>query len=83
MRPLGAGAGILVGSQAGACLAVEAAKDEGLLTVEQVNQVLDGAIGKIKGKAEVPADAPFQWVSGEADCARIIAEMESAAQKQP
>ena len=33
---MGAGAGLVVGSQAGACLAVEAAKDRGLLTAEQI-----------------------------------------------
>ena len=76
---MGAGAGILVGSQAGACLAVESAKDQGLLGSEQIDQVLAGAIGKIKGKAEPPADAKLQWVGTEADCAAMIAELEKAA----
>jgi len=79
---MGAGTGILVGSQAGACLAVETAKDQGLLTGDQIDQVLDAAIGKIKGQAEPPPDAPFQWVGSEADCARMIAEMEKSAQSQ-
>jgi hypothetical protein len=47
---LGAGAGIVVGSQAGACLALESAKDQDLLSAEQIDQVLAGAIGKIKSK---------------------------------
>jgi hypothetical protein len=76
---MGAGAGIVVGSQAGACLAVEAAKGQGMLTAEQVDQVLGEAIGKIKGKSEVPPDAPVQWIGSEADCAKMIAEMEAAA----
>jgi hypothetical protein len=79
---MGAGTGILVGSQAGACLAVETAKDKGLLTGEQIDQVLGAAIGKIKGQAEPPPDAPFQWVGSEADCAKMIAEMAKAAPSQ-
>ena len=79
---LGAGAGIVVGSQAGACLAVESAKDQGLLSAEQIDQVLAGAIGKIKSKSEPLPDAKFQWVGTEADCAAMIAELEAAAQSQ-
>ena len=79
---MGAGAGIVVGSQAGVCLALESAKDQGLLSAEQVDQVLAGAIGKIKGKAQPPPDAKFQWVGTEAGCAAMIAEFETAAQSQ-
>jgi len=79
---MGAGAGIVVGSQAGACLAMESAKDQGLLSAEQIDQALAGAIGKIKGKAQLPPDAKFQWVGNEADCAAMIAELETAAQSR-
>ena len=79
---MGAGAGIVVGSQAGACLAMESAKDQGLLSAEQIDQALAGAIDKIKGKAQLPPDAKFQWVGNEADCAAMIAELEAAAQSQ-
>jgi hypothetical protein len=79
---LGAGAGIVVGSQAGACLAVESAKDQGLLSAEQIDQVLAGAIGKIKGKAELPPDAEPQWVGTAADCAAMIAELATAQSQE-
>ena len=79
---MGAGAGIVVGSQAGACLAMESAKDQGLLSAEQIDQVLAGAIGKIKGKAQVPPDAEFEWVGSEADCAAMIAELATAARSR-
>jgi hypothetical protein len=78
----GAGAGILVGSQAGACLAVESAKEKGLLTPEQVDEVLGSAIGKIKGKSEPPPDAKLQWVASDADCVKMISEMEKTAQSR-
>ena len=77
---MGAGAGIIVGSQAGACLAVESAKEEGLLTGEQIDQVLSGAIGKIRGSAQTPPDAKVQWIGSEADCSKMIADMKEAAQ---
>jgi hypothetical protein len=81
---MGAGAGIIVGSQAGACLAVETAKDKGLLSADESDQVIAGTVGKIKGKAQPPEDVSFQWVGSEADCARMIAEMEQqAAQTKP
>ena len=79
---MGAGAGIVVGSQAGACLAVESAKDQGLLSAEQIDQVLAGAIGKIKSKSELPPDAEPQWVGTAADCAAMIAELATAQSQQ-
>ena len=78
---MGAGAGIVVGSQAGACLAVESAKDQGLLSAEQIDQCLAGAIGKIK-RRRTPAGRRAQWVGTAADCAAMIAELETAAQSQ-
>lgn len=80
---MGAGAGIIVGSQAGACLAVESAKEQGLLTADQIDQVLGGAIGKIKGSAQTPPEANVQWIGSEADCSTMIADMREAAQAKP
>jgi len=77
---MGAGAGILVGTQAGACLAFEAAKEQGLLTREEIDQTIKHAVQKIKGKSAPETDGKMQWVDSEADCAKIIAEMEKAAQ---
>jgi hypothetical protein len=79
---MGAGAGIVVGSQAGACLALESAKDQGLLSAEQIDQVLAGAIDKIKSKSELPPDAEPQWVGTAADCAAMIAELATAQSQQ-
>jgi hypothetical protein len=79
---MGAGAGIVVGSQTGACLAVKSAKDQGLLTSEQVAQVLTGTIARIQDNATLPADAQPRWVASEADCENMIAEMKRTAQDQ-
>ena len=77
---MGTGAGLVVGSQAGACLAVEAAKDRGLLTAEQIDEVLNGAIAKIAGGAELPGKAKL--VGSEADCAKMIADLQEEVRKQ-
>ncbi len=72
---LGAGAGILVGLQQGACLAVEGAKERGMLTSQQIDQLIGETVGKIKSKSEPKPDSPIQWVSSEADCAKMVAEL--------
>jgi len=79
---MGSVTGIVAGSQAGACLAVETAKEQGLLTSEQVDQVIAGAIGKIKDKAAQSEDTELKWIGNEADCAAMVAELQKAAQGQ-
>ena len=79
---MGSITGVVAGSQAGACLAVETAKEQGLLTSEQVDQVISGAIGKIKDKAAQPTDTELKWVGSEADCAAMVAELQKAVQGQ-
>ena len=44
---IGAGVGVATGLQAGACLTVEAAKDKGFITSEQVDEVLAAAAQQI------------------------------------
>lgn len=77
---LGAGAGIVVGSQAGACLAVETAKDQGMLSAGQADQVIAGTVQKLRGKAGDVQGSP-DWIGSEADCAKIIADLEKHAQE--
>jgi hypothetical protein len=77
---MGAGGGIIVGSQAGACLALQAARDQGILSSSQVDTLIADTVGKIKGKSPLASDLNVPWVGGEADCARMIAEMDKGAQ---
>jgi hypothetical protein len=77
---LGAGAGIVVGSQAGACLALETAKEQGMLSAGQVDQVIAGTVQKLRGKAGDVQGGP-DWIGSEADCAKIIADLEKHAQE--
>jgi len=73
---LGAGAGIIVGSQAGVCLAMETAKNDGLLTAEQVDKVIADTINTIRGKSSADAAKDIEWISSEQDCAGMVAKME-------
>ena len=49
---IGAGASVATGLQAGVCLAVEAAKEQGLITAAQLDQV-PNATGKQLASAEI------------------------------
>ncbi len=72
----GAGAGILVGAQAGACLALETAKDSGFLTAGDIDTILRETVARIR--AEAPDDVDQETtplVRSEADCAAVVAKL--------
>ncbi|HSQ08710.1 MAG TPA: hypothetical protein VLM84_13625 [Chromatiaceae bacterium] len=73
---MGAGGGLIVGTQAGTCLALGAARDKGILTSAQVDGLIQEAIGKIKGRSPAPADPKIQWIGSEADCAKLLADID-------
>jgi hypothetical protein len=73
---IGAGGGLIVGTQAGTCLALGAARDKGILTPAQVDGVIQEAIGRIKARSPGAADPQIQWIGNEADCARLMAEID-------
>ena len=76
MTGAGVAAGIVTGLKAGACLTVEAAKNEGFINADQVNQVLSAA-GRQLATTEVPSDA--ETGLSDAECQKLIAEMKSGA----
>ena len=72
---VGAGAGIVTGAKAGACLTVEAAKAQGFISEAEVNQILTAAAKQIADSgAEVP-----DITGGDAACQQFIAELKQAA----
>lgn len=73
---VGAGVGILTGLKAGACLTVEAAKEQGLVTAEQIDDVLNAATRLIA--AEKLADETA-LSGGDAECAKVVADLKAAA----
>lgn len=72
---VGAGVGIITGLKAGACLTVEAAKNQGLITAEQVDEVLNTAARQIA--TEQLADEPL-LEGGDAECAQVVEELRQA-----
>jgi hypothetical protein len=75
---VGAGVGIATGLKAGACLTVEAAKERGFITADQVDDVLNAAVSQI-ASANIGDEAKLS--GGDAECVKLVAELKSAAQK--
>ena len=74
---VGTAAGIAVGSQAGVCLAMETAKNDRLLTAEQVDKVIADTVNTIRGKSSADVASELEWISSEKDCADMVAKMEA------
>jgi len=74
----GAGVGIVTGVRAGACLTVEAAKDKGFLTSEQVDEVLTAAVRQFADSAPDDA-AEVSLAGGDAECLKVVDELKKAA----
>jgi hypothetical protein len=75
---IGAGVGIATGLQAGACLTVEAAKDQRLITAEQVDDVLNAA-GKLIASEYSSSEAIS--IGGSLECEKVVAQLKEAANK--
>ena len=72
---VGAGAGIIVGSQAGICIALEEAEAAGWIPANQVESFISKTVEKTKAltkPGKLPEDVV--WLKGKGDCARIHAE---------
>jgi hypothetical protein len=64
--------------QAGACLTIEAAKEKGFITAEQVGDVLQAA-GRLIADTEIPADSGAP--ASDADCQAVVARLKATAAK--
>ncbi|WP_373510910.1 hypothetical protein [Thiocapsa sp.] len=74
---MGAASGLVIGSQAGVCLAVETAQEKGLVTDPgQIDALIATTIGKIREQSgAVPAEAGLEWISNAAQCRDIVREL--------
>lgn len=75
---VGAGIGIATGLQAGACLTAESAVAAGLITEDQIPQLLEGAVSLISDASGEPESS---LDLGEADvrCAEVVRSLQEAA----
>jgi hypothetical protein len=75
---IGTGVGVATGLKAGACLTVEAAKEAGFITPEQVGEVLDAAIQTI---ASTEIETAETLANADAECAKVVEELKAAASR--
>ena len=73
-----AGLGVATGLSAGICSTVQAAQEEGLLTAEEVDQVLNRAAAD--SAAMVGSETPETIVGSAADCAGVMQRLRAANQ---
>jgi len=72
---VGAQAGVAKGFSDGACATMEAARLQGLVTVEQYDDVLNAA-AKIASRVEVPGEA--RSTNTAAKCQQVIAKLQQS-----
>jgi hypothetical protein len=70
------GAGVAVGLSAGICSTVKAAQEEGLMTPEQVDQVMNRAAADVA--AASGKDAPAEIAGSAAACETALARLREA-----
>ncbi|WP_373510493.1 hypothetical protein [Thiocapsa sp.] len=75
---LGAAQGLMVGSQAGVCVALEAAEEKGLVTgPAQRDGLIATGVAKIREKSgAVTMQTGLQWISTADQCRDIIRQLE-------
>ncbi|MBK1645654.1 hypothetical protein CKO25_13555 [Thiocapsa imhoffii] len=74
---MGAASGLVVGSQAGVCLAIETVEEQGFVVdPAQIDALIATAVGKIREQSgAVPAEAGLDWISNAAQCRDIIRKL--------
>jgi hypothetical protein len=73
------GAGVAAGLSAGVCATVQAAQEEGLLSAEQVDQVLGRVAADLSAAASLPPEE--KMVGGAADCAAVLEKIRAGAKQ--
>lgn len=83
---MGAASGLVIGSQAGVCLAVETAKERGLVSDPgEIDALIAAAVARIREKSgAVPAEAGLEWIHNADQCRDMVRQLvegpESVAQ---
>ena len=74
---IGAASGMLVGTQAGVCLAVETARKQGALETAALDAVVATSIAHIRAQGtSVPMQTEIEWVSDAAGCAKLVEQLD-------
>lgn len=77
---MGAASGMLIGSQAGVCLAVETAAEQGLLgEPDRQDALIAGAVAKVRASTgEPPPETDINWIRDASGCRDILAKLKAA-----
>jgi hypothetical protein len=73
---VGTGMGVATGLAAGACATLQAAREQGLVSDTQADQVLSAAVATITGGVALPPEAKLAATA--ADCERVLADLKEA-----
>ena len=73
----GAVGGGVAGLVTGSCITVETAQEQGMLSNDQTDKLVKDTVVKINAKAGRLGKRGFEW--GEADCAKLLADLEKIA----
>ncbi|EXJ14550.1 hypothetical protein [Imhoffiella purpurea] len=70
---MGAAGGLVMGAQAGVCLAADTAREKGLADPETLNAIIMQSIATIRTKAAaVPSETGIEWVQDADGCAELL-----------
>lgn len=76
---IGAASGMLMGTQAGVCLAVETARRQGTMDEAELNALVAASIEHIRAKgSSVPMQTEIEWVQDAAGCAKLIEQLDES-----
>jgi hypothetical protein len=77
------GIGVATGLGAGICSTVQAAQNEGIMTAEQVDQVLNRAAADLAAMSgDETHDTPEEIVGSAAECEAILTKLKSATTQE-
>jgi hypothetical protein len=74
---MGAASGMLMGTQAGVCLAVETARRQGGMDEAKLDALVAASVEHIRSKgASVPLQAEIEWVRDAAGCTKLVEQLD-------
>lgn len=74
---MGAASGMLMGTQAGVCLAVETARRQDVMDETELNALVAASVAHIRAKgSSVPLQAEIEWIQDAAGCAKLVEQLD-------
>ena len=74
---MGAASGMLMGTQAGVCLAVETAHRQGMMDAAKLDALVAASVAHIRAKgSSVPLQTEIEWVQDAAGCTKLVEQLD-------